>query len=180
MRKQPLGLAAKVKFLGTGCGSALNEQPATLCGRPARFVFKVLDLQVEDHYPPVPGGPMMGICLDHTRKLLIDMEPLLKQYKVILEPIDMNFLTVRCHNCQQTFKFVCEDPRVVKGTLSFCPGCGARAFAMQDPDSDYWVLLADSMDLNVELTKMLYDIWIKDPTGHPQFVTWAKEFADNG
>jgi hypothetical protein len=59
------------------------------------------------------------------------------------------------------------------GAFSYCPLCGSRALAMIDNDADYWETIAEAIELPIEVTRQLYDIW--DRNKHQRFTDFVNE-----
>ena len=152
-------------YRGTGCEIALPSGPVLLCGKPAYFMFH--------------GEIDLLMCLDHTKRQMQYL-PLQKRgtQTRIVALTNTQKVTMRCTACLTVVRLHRVEPSTAVGTLQWCPQCGHKgAFGMIDTDQDWWDAISDSLGMDQQLVRLLYDEW--DATKHTKFVDYVKEMLAN-
>lgn len=80
-------------------------------------------------------------------------------------------LTVRCSACKSTYRIQVTQPTMTKDTsIIYCLHCGTKSLAVfQDSDLEYWEALSDAFQVDIDMLKMLYDMWVSTPNEFNSF-----------
>lgn len=69
-------------------------------------------------------------------------------------------VTVKCNNCDSTFRVYCIGPIMQTHKYKCCVCCGSnRIYVFIDTEQDYWEILAKSYNMTPEAIKVMYELW---------------------
>lgn len=132
------------------------------------------------------GRMVKDLCLEHTRFVMIEMEPALKDGTARLQCLEFTKLTLHCESCQSFFRYESLRPTVHRAATRasesdgyhlipnhYCPNCGACTVAVANPELDYWEIIAKQLKLPVGLTTEIHRHWMRDKTATAKFVEYV-------
>jgi len=119
-------------------------------------------------------GTVLLLCNDCAFRVMTTHSPALQSGQATLRSMILNKHTIHCRTCLADFRLESlHDPsRGWNPKKAYCPNCGSPTLKERDSLMDYWELISEELDLPLDLTKMLYDAWLHDPT--PQFETFRE------
>lgn len=161
-----------------------------ICGESAYFRYTglvhVKSGETYIHAIMRRGRTVVDLCMEHSRDVFINMEPALKDGSAQMRCLVQTKLTLHCTACQSLFRFEPLRPTVVKraSTASmhngytlipnhFCPNCGSPATAEFNPALDYWEVLSNSLNLDMQDTQQIYSLFLADKTATSKFVDYV-------
>lgn len=129
-----------------------------MCTQPASFKYTGL---TPDKRAKIQVRMECLLCIDHSRDILWDMGWHIQDREIKLERLDKQKLTTKCIDCYTTSRVEIVGVRTIDARPGYCPNCSMPSTFINDPESDYWEILAESFDgMKLELLKMLHDEWL--------------------
>lgn len=103
------------------------------------------------------NGIVMQLCDAHAYAIIhsVDKETVREH----LTSMTVSRVTIKCDTCSSTYRLEHVGITTVVGMPKYCPHCGSKSTAFNDPEKDYWELLSESLKLPLSITLELYDAW---------------------
>ena len=166
------------------CGILISNPnaPPEFCGHPATFRYEGL-IRIHGHEDVATALALRGqnitdLCMDHSREMFIRMEPALRGHQAVMRCLLFTRVTQQCTACRSLFRTELVPPLLHKEPARFCPNCGAsfpNVTTTQDPELDYWEIIAETLDLPTGLTTQIHAHWMRDRTATSAFIDYVHQ-----